>query len=169
MSQPGFGRDVAGRLTPKVARTLRVVSTAMGVGVLALAAAVVFVYGRGAGAEPSPQALIQARLLTMVSLFGTLVAIFASEIVWRQQLLAADAAAAAAQVPAAFIFRAALRESAALLGAATALRAAASGVLGAFPAYWVNFAPAALFAAFLRAHWPSDERLKAEVEAALGG
>lgn len=148
---------------------LRAVSAAMGVGVLALAAAVVFVYGRGAGAEPSSQALIQVRLLTMVSLFGTLVALFASDIFWRQQLLAGDAAAAAARVPAAFILRAALREGAALLGETTALIAASSGVLGAFPAYWVNFAPAVIFAAFLLSHWPSDARLKAEVEAALGG
>ncbi len=141
----------------------------MGAGVLALAATVVFVSGRAANAAPSPQALLRVRLLTVVSMFGTLVAIFASDIVWRQQLLAADAAAAAARVPVAFILRAALREGAALLGAATALIAASCGALGAFPVYWVDLAPAAMFAAFLLSHWPSEARLKAEVESALGG
>jgi hypothetical protein len=62
-----------------------------------------------------------------------------------------------------------MREGAALLGVVVCIISAKSGVMHLYPAYWANLAGAALFWFYLVVHWPSSERLTAEVGAVLSG
>jgi hypothetical protein len=94
---------------------------------------------------------------------ASLAAIVASEIAWKQLLAGATTADVNAKTQTAFILRAAMREGAALAGTVTFFLACQDGVLRAYPAYWVDLAPAALFWSFLYLHWPSLQNLKTEL------
>ena len=146
-----------------MSRTLRVIAFAMGNGIALLTAIAVFFYWRSNAAAPTPQSLKLINSLTIFTAAAALAAIVSSEFVWKTMILGATPANVNATVQSAFIVRAALREGAALAGCVTLLLASQDGVLRAYPAYWVDLVPAALFWSFLYLHWPSLENLKAEL------
>ena len=143
------------------ARQLRVISFVMGGWIALLTAAPVFYYLRPTAA-PTLQALKLVNTLTIFSMGASFAAIVASEIIWKKMLAGAAASDVNAKVRAAFSMRLSLRLQAALVGAVTIYLACRNGVLRAYPAYWVDLAPAGMFWSFLYLHWPSLENLKAE-------
>ena len=157
MSQPSDS------LAEGMTRTLRVISFAMGNGIALLTAISIFFYWRTSGAAPTPQSLKLINNLTIFSAAAAFAAIVVSELVWKKMLSGASLEDVNAKTQTAFILRSALRESAALVGGVTLLLACQDGVLRAYPAYWVDLAPAALFWSFLYLHWPSLENLKTEL------
>lgn len=153
-------------LSPKTSRTLCAIAGAMGLGVASLAAVIAVLHLRGSK-TPTPDDVRLINRMTGAAMVAALVAIVASEAVWKAQLKGVDAANADARVTTAFIVRTALREGAALFGCVVALLAALNGTLSVYPAYWADLAPAALFLGYLAMHWPSPENLQAELDAAL--
>jgi hypothetical protein len=149
-------------------RSLRVIAFAMGNGIALATVISLFVYARSAEASPSPQSLKLVNRLTVLSMAASFAAIVVSEIAWKRMLAAASATDVNARTRTAFVVRSALREGAALAGVATFFLACLSGVLRAYPAYWIDLAPAALFWSFLCLHWPSLENLKGELAEILG-
>jgi hypothetical protein len=147
-----------------MSRTLRVIAFAMGNGIALLTAVAVFYYWRSNAAAPTPQSLKLINSLTIFSAAAAFVAIVVSELVWKKMLAGASEANVNATTQSAFILRAALREGAALAGCVTLFLSAQDGVLRAYPAYWVDLAPAVLFWSFLYLHWPSLANLKTELE-----
>jgi hypothetical protein len=145
------------------ARPLRVLLAAMAAGLFLLAGVVVYFHLTYSGAAPDLRLVAFENRLTMGAMAGSAALIVASEAVWRGLLRAGGAGS----IPAAFLARAALREGAALLGLLAALLCAQHGVLAAYPAYWANLAPFALFLAFVRLHWPTAEGLAAEASEIL--
>jgi hypothetical protein len=150
-------------LDGRMAQVLRTIAFAMGLGVALLAAVSFFLYARSGAAVPTTQSLKVVNTMTIFSMAAAVAAIFASEIVWKKMLSGATAGDVNARTQVAFIVRTALREAAALAGTVTFFLACQDGVLRAYPAYWVDLAPAALFWSFLYLHWPSLENLKAEI------
>ncbi len=112
---------------------------------------------------PTPQSLRVVNMMTILSMAASLAAIVASEIAWKKMLSGAVEADVNAKTQVAFIARTAVREGAALLGTVTFFLACQDGVLRAYPAYWVDLAPAVLFWSFLYLHWPSVETLRLEL------
>lgn len=151
---------------PALPGTLKVISAAMGLGIALLAGIVVFTYATNAR-PATPEALRAVNVFTAVAMGVTLAAIILSEILWRALLQRAGEGAFTRKLTGAFIARMACREGAALLGCVAALLAAMSGVLRAYPAYWANLAPAALFWSYLYLHWPTAENLKSEISQSL--
>jgi hypothetical protein len=148
--------------------TLRTISFAMANGVALLAAISVFFYYKSSGAgAPTPQSLRFVNTMTILSMAVSVGVIFVSEIAWKKMLAGATAADVNARTQTAFIMRAALREGAALAGTVTFFLACQDGVLRAYPAYWVDLVPAALFWSFLYLHWPSLANLKLELSELL--
>ncbi len=145
------------------------VALAMAVGLLAFAAVDVLIYVRAVDRSPTPESLRTINLLTTIAMAYTVGGIFLSELMWRAKLRAASPETLVESVTAAFILRTALREGAALLGVAVVLLAAQGGILRLYPAYWADFAPAALFGTYLWAHWPTAANLKQELAEVLGG
>ncbi|HEX4047184.1 MAG TPA: hypothetical protein VH309_05095 [Elusimicrobiota bacterium] len=162
MSEP-LGPAPSSGLDDATSRALRAVAFAMGGGVALLGAFSLFFYFRSSPAAPSARSVRLVNLLTAVSMAAAFSAIVVSELVWKKMAAGASAADANARTRTAFIARAALREGAALLGTVTFFLACQDGVLRAYPAYWVDLAPAALFWSFLWMHWPSLENLKTEL------
>jgi len=146
-----------------MARTLRFLAVAMGLGIALIALVSVVFYARSAEAVPTPRSLQLINLLTIVSAGYALATIVASELLWKKMIAGAVAADVNMKVQKAFIVRSVTREGGALLGAVTFFIACQNGVLRAYPAYWIDLVPAALFWSFLYVHWPSLENLKAEV------
>jgi hypothetical protein len=146
-----------------MARTLRLLSFAMGLGIAFLALISTVFYARSADVVPAPSAIKMINMLTVISMGYALATIVASEIVWKKMLSGAVAADVNMKAQKAFIVRAATREGGALLGGVTFFIACQNGVLRAYPAYWIDLAPAALFWSFLYFHWPSLENLKTEI------
>lgn len=144
-----------------VAQTLRIISFAMAAGLTAMAGLVAWTYFNYKGEAPTPDRVRLINILTTVAMAVTLSAIAASEVLWRRMLKKRTGALSGA-VQTAFIVRLALREGPGLLGLTAAYLAAANGTLKAYPAYWVNAVPYALFLTFLAAHWPTAERLASE-------
>jgi hypothetical protein len=157
----------ADALEDGMARTLRIVAFAMGTGLVLLAALSIFFYERSSAVVPTPQSLRLINTLTIISAGYALVTIVLSEILWKRVLSGVVAADANAKTQQAFVVRAATREGGALLASVTFFLACGDGVLRAYPAYWIDLAPAALLLSFLYLHWPSLENLKAEVAATL--
>ena len=155
--------EPAESLAEGMTRTLRVIAFSMGNGVALLTAVSLFFYGRSAAAAPTLQSLRLVNRLTILSMAAAFAAIVVSELAWKKMLARVVAENVNAKTRTAFIVRAALREGAALAGGATLFLACQDGVLRAYPAYWVDLAPAALFWSFLYLHWPSLENLKAEL------
>jgi hypothetical protein len=135
----------------------------MGNGIALLTAISLFLYWRSNGAAPTPQSLKVVNTMTILSMAASFAAIVASEFAWKKMLIGAVEGNVNSKTQTAFIVRAALREGAALAGAVTLLLACQDGVLRAYPAYWVDLVPAALFWSFLYLHWPSFENLKVEL------
>lgn len=156
-----------GGVSPAAARQLRIISFAMGAGLALMAGLVVWSYVNAAAKVPTPREVQSINSLTTVMMIVALAAIVASEYAWRA-LLRRTPGTLSARVQTAFIVRLACREGAGLLGMTVAYVAALSGILRAYPAYWVNLAPFALFVGFLAAHWPSAEKLAAEAREVLG-
>ncbi|MFI5361708.1 MAG: hypothetical protein ACHQ49_07040 [Elusimicrobiota bacterium] len=152
MSGPAESLDGA------TASGLRVIAFAMGAGIFLLTVVSLFLFARSAVSAPTPQALKFINTLTILSMAASFAAIVASEFAWKELLAGANAS-----IQTAFVVRAAVRESAALLGGVTFLLAGQNGVLRAFPSYWVDLVPAGLFWFFLYMHWPSLANLKAEL------
>ena len=148
-------------IDPVQLRSLQFIAGGMGMGVALLSGVVVFLYFKG-GRAVTPEALRVINHLTALAMGATVVAIVASEILWKSV-----AKQGPGSVTAAFIARSACREGAALLGCVTALLGAMNGVLRAYPAYWADMAPAALFWGYLYLHWPSAENLKNELSQIL--
>lgn len=147
-------------VAPETARSLQIIAFAMGSGLMIFAAIVGWLHFRSAGAVPDPGAVHSINTMTTTAMILSLGLIVASEFVWRSLLKAGGSLDA--RVRTAFIVRLAMREGASFLGLVVALLAARNGVLRVYPAYWVNFVPFGLFAAFLAAHWPTPEKLMAE-------
>jgi hypothetical protein len=145
------------------ARTMKTISFAMANGIAMLIAVSLFFYERSTTIVPTPASLKFINMMTIMSMAASVLVIFASEIAWRKMLAGAVAADVNAKTQTAFIVRAAMRESAALLGSVTFFLACQDGVLRAYPAYWVDLVPAGLFWSFLYLHWPSLENLKTEL------
>ena len=164
MSAPS---GAAERLEEDTARYLRVIAFAMGNGIALATVFSLFFYARSAAAAPTPQSLKLINRLTVLSMAASFAAIVVSEIVWKKMLAGAAAGDVNAKTRTAFVVRSALREGAALAGTATFFLACLNGVLRAYPAYWVDLAPAALFWSFLYLHWPSLENLKEELSEIL--
>lgn len=150
---------------PALPRTLQVLSAAMGLGVALLAGIVVFTHFTSAR-PATPEALRAVNVFTAVAMGAAVVSIVLSEILWRLLLKRGGAGPVERTVTGAFVVRLACREGAALIGCVAALLAAMSGVLRAYPAYWANLAPAALFWSHLYLHWPTAENLKSELSEA---
>ena len=160
------GREAAERLTPAVSRTLSIIAAAMGTGVVVLTVFVAALHARCAR-TPSPEDVRLVNALVGAAMIAALVAIVASETVWKAQLKALRPESVDAGVQTAFIVRTALREGSAMFGLVAALIAALNGTLHVYPAYWAALAPAALFLGYLAMHWPSPDNLKAELTAVL--
>jgi hypothetical protein len=148
-------------IEPAAARTLRMISAAMGAGLAIVAALVLWAYVGAAGTVPSPVDVKSINVFTTVAMVFALAATIASELAWRGGVR--KSAGTSGGVQTAFIVRLACREAAALLAMTVAFLAAGNGVLRTYPAYWVNLAPFVLFLIFLASHWPAAERLEAEV------
>jgi hypothetical protein len=142
---------------------LRISALATGTGVLLLFAVAAVVSLRAAARVPGPQEVRVINALTVGSMALAVAAILGSELLWRRLLSGVEAGQAGGAIRRAFMVRTATREAGALAGGVTALLAASSGVLRVYPAYWANLAPAALFLSYLWAHWPSVEKLRAEL------
>lgn len=140
---------------------MKAIASAMAGGLTLMAGLIVWFYMGSAGKAPQAAQVQAVNTLTIAAMVMAASAIVASEILWRL-LLRRASGEPAARVQTAFIVRLACREGAALLGMTAAYIAARGGVLRAYPAYWVNMAPYALFLSFLALHWPSAERLAAE-------
>jgi hypothetical protein len=110
----------------------------------------------------APENVRLINLLTTVAMGAALAMIAVSEFLWRRMIRAAAPETLPAAVQSAFIIRLACREGAGLLGLTVAYLAALNGTLRAYPAYWVDAAPAALFVGFVALHWPTPEKLEAE-------
>lgn len=137
-------------------RALRIVAAGMALSVVAVAALVFLADRRSAVLAPTPEAVHLANVGTMIAMGLAFALIAASEIAWKIVSGGGSSPADGARAARAFIVRTALREAAALIGCAAALPAASAGVLRAYPAYWADLAPAALFVSYLWAHWPSE-------------
>lgn len=157
----------ADALEDGMARTLRLVGFAMGLGIAFLALISIVFYARSSAVVPTPAATKMINMLTVISMGYALATIVASELLWKKMLAGAVPADVNMRTQKAFIVRSVTREGGALLGAVTFFIACQNGVLRAYPAYWIDLAPAALFWSFLYMHWPSLENLKAEVAEAL--
>ena len=158
---------VAEGLTQEGSHKLRILCVGMAGGVLLLAGWVAWTYICGA-VDTHPNAARFINIMSMVAMGWTLAAIATGEFLWRRLVRGiASPADADGVVHMAFVLRLALREGAAMLGLVVCFLAARNGVLSAFPAYWVNAAPAALFLFFLWARWPSLDNLRAQVKDAL--
>lgn len=151
----------------QAARQLQVIACAMGGGLVMMAGLVAWSYVNAEAKIPAPNDIRMINLLTTVSMAVAVVSIVASEFVWRAILRKATGALGG-RVMTAYIVRLAMREGAGLLGMTVAYLAAVNGVLRAYPAYWVNLAPFALFLGFLAAHFPSTGKLTEEAREALG-
>jgi len=154
-------------ISPEAARTLTVIASAMAAGLTLMAGLVVWSYVNAAAKSPGPNEVRAVNTLTTVMMLLAIIAIVASEILWRA-LLRRTPGALAVRVRTAFIARLACREGAGLLGMTVAYIAALNGVLRVYPAYWVNLAPYVLFLGFLATHWPSVEKLTDEARGVLG-
>lgn len=163
----GEAGEDPGAVAPPTARTLTVISFAMGGGLAMLAGFIFLSYLGGAAKVPAPRDVKFINTATTVAMVAALLAIIASEIAWRS-LLRKSPGPLSGRVHIAFIVRLACREGAGLLGLTIAYLAALNGVLRIYPAYWVNLAPFALFLVFLATHWPSAERLSSEARDILG-
>jgi len=153
----------ADALEEGMARTLRLISFAMGLGIVFLALISFIFYTRSSSVVPAPSAVRMINLLTVISMGYALATIVVSEILWKKMIAGAVAADVNMKVQKAYIVRSVTREGGALLGAVTFFIACQNGVLRAYPAYWIDLVPAALFWSFLYVHWPSLENLKTEV------
>lgn len=154
-------------LTQKGSQKLRIMCAGMAGGILFLAGWVAWTYASDSLVTHANAARF-INIMTMVAMGWTLAAIAAGEFMWRRGVRAiAESSSADAAVATAFILRLALREGAAMLGLVVCFLAARNGVLRAYPAYWVNAAPAALFLFFLWARWPSLDNLRSQVKDAL--
>ncbi len=151
----------------EAAHLLQIIASAMGGGLILMAGLVVWSYVNAAAKVPAASEVKAVNTLTTVMMILALISIVASEYFWRIALRRTPGALAA-RVQAAYIVRLACREGAALLGMTVAYIAALNGVLRAYPAYWVNLAPFALFLVFLSAHFPSAEKLTAEAREITG-
>lgn len=145
----------------------------MGVIAYAMAGGLTFMVGliawshlAAAGRVPTANQLRVVNSLTTIAMVAAVIAIVVSEILWRW-ILRRTREPLRERVLSAFIARVACREGAALLGMTVAYIAASGGVLHAYPAYWANLAPYALFLVFLATHWPSAEKLAADADAVL--
>ena len=141
-------------VSPAAAQQLQIIAAAMGGGLMMMAGLVAWTFVRAAPRVPTPSELKAVNTLTTVIMVAAVLAIIASEAAWRLILRKASGPLAA-RVQTAFIVRLACREGAGLLGMTVAYVAAASGILRAYPAYWVNLAPFGLFLGFLATHWPA--------------
>ena len=151
-------------LNEGTSRSLRLIAAAMGGAVLALAGVATWA-ALSPGAEPPSAGDVRlVNGLTTAIMGWTLVTVIAGEVLWRRALRRVENPAHAdSAVRAGFIMRAALREGPAALGLGAVAFAGREGVLGAYPAYWVNAVPAALFLGFLAARWPTLDALRAEI------
>jgi hypothetical protein len=140
-----------------VSRTLRAIAFAMCNAVAVMAAIGCLFYWRSESVLPSPRSLRISNGMTIVTMAFACVGTLLSEMLWKRMR--------AGDVRLAYVVRLSLREGPAVLGCAALLFAARSGVLRAYPAYWADLVPAALFLSFVCVHWPSVDNLKAE----LGG
>ena len=154
-------------LTAAAAQKLRVLCVGMSGGVLLLAAWVAWTYFSDSVVTHANAARF-INIMTMVAMGWTLAAIATGEVLWRRLVRGiASPADADGVVHTAFVLRLALREGAAILGLVVCFLGAGNGVLRAYPAYWVNAAPAALFLLFWWARWPSLDNLRSQVRDAL--
>jgi hypothetical protein len=154
-------------VTPELSRQLQIIAGAMGGGLTMMAGLVVVSYLNAEPKIPAPQTVKFINTFTIIAMAAALSSIMASEAVWRV-LLRKTERAVGQRVQSAFIVRLALREGAGLIGLTVAYVAALNGVLRVYPAYWVTFAPFALFLGFLATHWPRAEKLDADVRDVVG-
>lgn len=160
------GSVVAAKLHEGTASTARIQLFAMATGTALFAGFVL--YSRLTSVRaPELQEIRAVNFLTAAAMLASLTVITASEFVWRGMLLKIGDRDPNGPVQTAFIVRSAMREGAATFGGVVALVAALNGTLRVYPAYWVNLAPALLFVGYAYFHWPTLERLRAEVEAVL--
>ncbi|UPT75033.1 MAG: hypothetical protein M0D55_04790 [Elusimicrobiota bacterium] len=131
-----------------------------------MAGLVVWTWANTAVQAPELDRVRFINTLTMISMGLTFACVVASE--WQWRALLRRPGPLAGKLQAAYIVRLAAREGAGLLGLTTAYLAAANGTLRAYPAYWVNLVPYALFLGFLAAHWPTASRLAEEAGEVLG-
>ncbi len=148
-------------VSPAAAQQLKIIAFAMGGGLTLMAGLIFWSYLNAAAKRPTPNEVQSINTLTTVVMVAALLAIVASEVVWRV-IVRKTPGALSARVSTAYIARLACREGAGLFGMTVAYIAALNGVLRAYPAYWVNLAPFVLFLLFLATHWPSAETLTAE-------
>jgi FtsH-binding integral membrane protein len=149
-------------VSPALAQTLQIIAGAMAAGLLLMAGLVFWSFTNAETKAPTAESVRFINLLTGIGMAMALGEIVASEILWRR-LLRSSTGPLNSRVQGAFVVRLALREGAALTSLTFAYLAALNGVLKAYPAYWVNAIPSGLFLSFLAVHWPSAERLTAEV------
>ena len=161
------GVEVEDGVSPAAAQHLKIIAGAMSGGLVLMAGLVLWSYAHAAPTAPAPAQVMAINTLTTVMMVAALIAIAGSEFAWRA-ILRKTPGALGVRVQTAFIARLAFREGAGLLGMTVAYVAALNGVLRAYPAYWVNLAPFALFLGFLAAHWPSADTLAAEAGDILG-
>lgn len=134
---------------------IKVIACAMAAGLTLVVGLVAWRHQSAAGTVPTANQLRSLNFLTTIAMASAIIAIAASEILWRRVLRGARGPVSA-RAPAAFLARLACREGAALPGLTVAYIAAEGGVLRAYPAYWANLAPYALFLVFLATHRPSE-------------
>jgi hypothetical protein len=154
-------------VSPEAGRQLSIIALAMGAGLAMMAGLVFWTHINAPAKVPTPAGVKFINTLTIAAMVYGLLSIIGSEGLWRS-ILRRTPGALSGRVQSAFIVRMACREGGGLLGLTVAYLAALNGVLRAYPAYWVNLAPCALFLGFLAAHWPSAEKLTAEAREILG-
>ncbi len=145
---------------------LSIVSGATASGTVLLIAIIIFLHLH-CQKYPTAQDIAIINRLTGAAMIAALVAIMASEIIWKSQLRRIDAHNADAIIRTAFTIRTGLREMSAILGAFVTLMASTGGVLKLYPVYWATLLPAWLFLGYLAMHWPTFENLDSEIGTAL--
>ena len=152
-------------VSPALGQQLKIIALAMGGGLTMMAGLILWSYLNAAAKTPTLNEVRSINTLTIAIMVAALLAIVASEVAWRFLLKTSGAFGVRVQI--AYIVRLACREGAGLLGMTVTYVAALNGVLRAYPAYWVNLVPFALFLGFLAAHFPSAEKLTAEARNVL--
>jgi hypothetical protein len=168
-------------LTPRQLRLLRVVSTIIVLGKVVFAAVLTALYGGGSAAAPTPFALgiVRTASVVHVVLFGLscpMAGLLYEVQLWPRRLVdgvgrelrgptgrwaASPAERCLELIRRAVLYRFLLLDGAALFGAVVSVYAAATGVLNAYPGYWLNASSSLFLFAYVLFTFPTAERVRA--------
>jgi hypothetical protein len=158
-------------LTPGLLRTMAIMQTALVFGPLLYVIPVFVVFSGRSVIPPGPDEFLLVNILSLLHgaallTAGSVGSFFFQRMFSSDRLMAIPdanpetlASMAAGMLRSAMILRLALFEGAAFFGITVCILAMINGVLDAEPAYWLNLASLAIFAAFGILTFPTKERL----------